>query len=82
VYPTGSLVELNTGEVAVVMAQNQVRRLRPKVVILTAQDKQPLADFRPIDLMMHQSDDEFAIDIARSLLVGEYGIDASALFLQ
>ncbi|MHB1056374.1 MAG: HD-GYP domain-containing protein [Rhodanobacter sp.] len=82
VYPTGSLVELSTGEVAVVMAQNQVRRLRPKVVILTAPNKQPLVDFRQVDLMMHQSDDSTAIDIVRSLLVGEYGIDASELFLQ
>ena len=29
-FPTGSLVELNTGEVAVVIEQNRVRRLRPE----------------------------------------------------
>lgn len=82
VYPTGSLVELSTGEVAVVMAQNQVRRLRPKVVILSKPNKQPLADFRQLDLMMHQADDASAIDIKRSLAVGDYGIDATDLFLQ
>jgi HD-GYP domain-containing protein (c-di-GMP phosphodiesterase class II) len=80
VYPTGSLVELSTGEVAVVMAQNQVRRLRPLVVILSTPNKQPVSDFRQLDLMA-QGHDRGAIDIVRSLVVGDYGIDASELFL-
>lgn len=80
VYPTGSLVELSTGEVAVVMAQNQVRRLRPRVAILSTPSKQPLTDFRPVDLM--SLGDKDAIDIVRSLATGDYGIDAEALFLQ
>ncbi|WP_158882350.1 HD-GYP domain-containing protein [Rhodanobacter sp. L36] len=81
VYPTGSLVELSTGEVAVVMAQNQVRRLRPKVVILTAANKQPTQDFRQVDLL-HHNDERAPIDIVRSLAAGDFNIDASALFLQ
>ena len=80
VYPTGSLVELSTGEVAIVMAQNQVRRLRPRVAILSAPNKQPLDDFRPVDLMKLGNKD--AVDIVRSLAVGDYGIDASRFFLQ
>jgi len=80
VYPTGSLVELSTGEVAIVMAQNQVRRLRPRVAILSAPNKQPLNDFRPVDLM--QLGDKDGVDIVRSLAVGDYGIDASRFFLQ
>ena len=78
VYPTGSLVELSTGEVAIVMAQNQVRRLRPRVAILSTPGKQPLTDFRPVDLL--SLGDRDAIDIVRSLVPGEYGIDASTLF--
>jgi len=95
VYPTGSLVELSTGEVAVVMAQNQVRRLRPKVVILTDADKQPVDDFRQLDLMNQgdvvkpSSKDKKkvpntvtrVIDIVRSLTSGDYGINAAELFL-
>lgn len=80
VYPTGSLVELNTGEVAIVMAQNQIRRLRPRVAILSTPTKQPLNDFRPVDLM--KLGDKDNVDIVRSLAVGEYGIDAATLFLQ
>jgi len=94
VYPTGSLVELSTGEVAVVMAQNQVRRLRPKVVILTDSSKQPVDDFRQLDLMnqgdMGKSSQDKKktsgvvtrmIDIVRSLTSGDYGINAAELFL-
>ncbi|MFA6230490.1 MAG: HD-GYP domain-containing protein [Rhodanobacter sp.] len=80
VYPTGSLVELSTGEVAIVMAQNQVRRLRPRVAILSTPGKQPLTDFRPLDLM--SMGDQDAVDIVRSLAPGDYSIDASTLFLQ
>ena len=79
VYPTGSLVELSTGEVAIVMAQNQVRRLRPRVTILSTPGKQPLTDFRQVDLMTPGGKD--VIDIVRSLAAGDYGMDVAELFL-
>ena len=47
VFPVGSLVELSNGEVAVVVAHNRVRRLEPKVLVLTGTDKSPLA--KPIE---------------------------------
>lgn len=81
VYPTGSLVELSTGEIAVVMAQNLVRRLRPKVVILSTPGKQPLADFRKVDLM-DQEKGKPTIHIVHSLGAEDYDIDASEFFLQ
>lgn len=39
IYPVSSLVELNTGEVAVVVEQNFIRRLLPRVMVLLAPDK-------------------------------------------
>ncbi|TAL86945.1 MAG: HD-GYP domain-containing protein [Rhodanobacter sp.] len=81
VYPTGSLVELSTGEVAVVMAQNQVRRLRPRVVILSTPGKQALEEFRTVDLM-DQVRGKPTIHIVRSLGAGDYDIDAREFFLQ
>ncbi len=33
-YPTGSVVELSSGEVGIVIEQNRIRRLRPKVLIV------------------------------------------------
>lgn len=38
-YPVTSLVELNTGEVGVVIEQNSVRRLLPRVMVLLNPDK-------------------------------------------
>jgi len=81
VYPTGSLVELNTGEVAVVMTQNQARRLKPSVLVLSTANKQPLREFRILNLL-EQPKSHYEITIARSLAVGEYGVDAAEHFLQ
>ncbi len=39
-YPVSSLVELNTGEVAVVIQQNQVRRLLPRIMLLLDPNKE------------------------------------------
>ncbi|MCB1590157.1 MAG: HD-GYP domain-containing protein, partial [Xanthomonadales bacterium] len=50
VYPTGSMVELTSGEVAVVTAQNPARRLFPRVTVLTHANKQLDPAFRQADL--------------------------------
>ncbi len=39
VYPIGSLVELNTGEVGIVLSVNRRFKLRPRVLIVTRPDK-------------------------------------------
>jgi HD-GYP domain-containing protein (c-di-GMP phosphodiesterase class II) len=39
IYPVSTLVELNTGEVAVVIQQNQVRRLLPRLMVVLSPDK-------------------------------------------
>lgn len=81
VYPTGSLVELSSGEVAVVTAQNRIRRLRPRVAVLTDPNKQPLENFRTLDLLDQQHGLDATV-IVRSLVAGDYGIDATEYFLQ
>ena len=84
VYPTGSVVELNTGEVAIVMAQNQARRLRPRVMIVLDPGKNPYPKFRELDLMIAAEGappGKAAVEIAASLDPGAYGIDPSDLFL-
>ncbi len=80
VYPTGSLVELSSGEIGVVMAQNHTRRLRPKVAVLTDADKRPLDDMRVWDLMA-QAEDDRAVMITRSLRPGDHGLDPAEYFL-
>jgi HD-GYP domain-containing protein (c-di-GMP phosphodiesterase class II) len=81
VYPTGSLVELTTGEVAVVMTQNQARRLQPSVLVLSTPNKRPLMEFYVFNLL-EQPKTFRPITIARSLAPGEYGTDAAEYFLQ
>ena len=81
VYPTGSLVELGSGEVAVVMGQNMARRLRPKVLLLTDPDKQLLGHFRMLDLMAQAEQAEAPIEIVGILAPGAYGLDPVQLFL-
>ena len=77
VYPTGSLAELNTGEVVAIMAQNAVRRLRPRVLVLTAPDGTMRSSFRTLDLLEASSD----IEIRRPLPDRHAGIDVSELYL-
>ncbi len=50
-YPAGSMVELNTGELAIVVEQYAERRLRPRVVIVTDSNKVPIADLKSLDLL-------------------------------
>lgn len=82
VYPTGSLVELNTGEVGVVMAQNQVRRLRPRLMLLLDTEKKPYEPYRDVDLMQHGVDlADGGVKIAQALEPGAYGLRPEELFL-
>lgn len=83
VYPTGSLVELSTGEVAIIMAQNPARRLFPRVTVLTKSDKSIDPAFRQVDLLLESMTPDPAnqIRIARALPPGAYGLDAAELYL-
>src|SRR5690606_10101341 len=47
IFPVGSLIELSSGEIAVVMAHNQRRRLEPRVMVLSDARHQRLA--RPFE---------------------------------
>lgn len=51
IYPVSSLVELNSGEVAVVIQQNQIRRLQPKVMLLLDYNKKRIHSPMTIDLI-------------------------------
>lgn len=76
VYPTGSLVELNTGEVGTVVEVNGLRRLRPSIVLLLDKNKEPLSEYVAMDL----SQMDRRISVSRGLMSGAYGIDMSQLF--
>jgi HD-GYP domain-containing protein (c-di-GMP phosphodiesterase class II) len=41
-YPVGCVVEMSSGEIAMVVEENEVQRLRPKVMLLTNPDKEKI----------------------------------------
>lgn len=61
-YPTGTVVELNTGEVGVVVEQNFGRRLKPKVMIVLDACKDPLGEPILIDLAEDEKRKQKMID--------------------
>lgn len=69
-YPTGTLVELASGEVGFVIQQNPRARLQPRVYILLDKDKQRVNEFKVIDLYANKK-----CCVVRSLRAGSYGID-------
>lgn len=82
VFPVGSLVELSTGEVAVVVSHNKVRRLKPRVLLLTSPDKTPSAYPIMVDLLYDPllGGEEPAF-IRRSLPSGAYGLNPRENYL-
>ncbi len=79
VFPVGSLVELSTGEVAVVVTHNKQKRLRPKVLVVTEEDKAPRKHPTIKDLIYDVSDSP--IYIRRGLPSNAYGIDPNEYYL-
>lgn len=82
-FPTGSLVELNTGEVAIVIEQNRVRRLRPKLMLLLGPDKLPVREHRTMDLrkLPGGQDEKGAYWIVKGLEPGAFGLDPKDYFV-
>lgn len=81
-YPVGTLVELNSGEVGIVIQQNQVRRLQPKVLVLLAPDKSLDKFPRLLDLLMQPTTAAGELyRIAKALPPDSYGIDPREFYL-
>ncbi len=82
VFPVGSLVELSSGEVAVVIRHNRVRRLQPTVLVIAGPKKQLLQRFRTLDLLNESTAQAGSqIQVRRGLPAGAYGLDTSACYL-
>lgn len=75
IYPIGSIVELNTGEIAVVVTMNRVRRLKPRVTLVLNANCTPINPPVTVDLMDHKTSDGRPCEIDRVLEPGIYGID-------
>ena len=75
IYPIGSLVELSTGGVGVVITINRARRLKPKVVLLLTANKKPLSRKVITDLAEHRDGLGREYKIKRVLPAGTYSIN-------
>lgn len=82
-FPPGTLVQLNDGSVAVVVAQNRRHRLKPEVLVVTDPEKNLLKDFRLLDLQMPVKSDwtDGPLHIDKGIEAGSHGIDPAEFFL-
>jgi HD-GYP domain-containing protein (c-di-GMP phosphodiesterase class II) len=78
IFPVGSLIELSTGEAAIVLEHNGVRRLEPKILVLTDPEKNLLQQPAMMDLMNTSVPD---VKILRGLADGAYGINYQNYYL-
>ena len=77
-YPIGTLVELNGGEVGVVIQQNRVHRSRPRVLLMLDERKRKVSGYQVIDL---REDAHKAVRIVRALPYDAYGIAENDYYL-
>jgi response regulator RpfG family c-di-GMP phosphodiesterase len=66
-YPTGTLVELSTNQVAVVTEQNYERRLKPKLLVLLDAQGQLLKKYLALDLYEDDQQKQALMDAGKKL---------------
>lgn len=81
-FPTGTIVELNTGEVGIVIEQNRVRRLRPKILLVLNAQHEPLSTNKIADLKKLPSDENHRRSrwIVKGHETGAFGLDPEDYF--
>ncbi len=82
-FPTGSVVELNSGEIGVVVQQNTTRRLRPKVIVVLDAQRNKHEKLVVLDLSKYVKEGNTKSDlwIAHELQPGAHGIQPNEYFL-
>ncbi len=80
IYPAGTLVELSSGEIGVVVAEYRTRRLRPQVLLLLDSDKRELSKPVVVDLQADSLEDgQPPPDIVKALEPGAHNLDLSRI---
>jgi putative nucleotidyltransferase with HDIG domain len=76
IFPIGSVVEMSTGSIGVVITANRQRRLRPRVALILSPDKKPYVPATIIDLMQVAQDPSgHPLEIRNMLPAGAFGIN-------
>lgn len=81
-FPVGSLVELNTGEIAIVLTHNRTQRFLPCIMIICDAGKKPYSTPLTLDLRTAgASPSGIQYAIVNDLPQGAYGIDPQKYYL-
>jgi response regulator RpfG family c-di-GMP phosphodiesterase len=85
VFPVGSMVEMASGHVAIVIQHNPLHRLEPKILIVTRRDKSPRPVPLQIDMLRHNARQNGLqsggrLKILRGLPDGSHGIAAQNFY--
>ncbi len=82
IYPTGTLVEMNTGQIGIVLSQNRIRRLFPKILLIHNADNIPYEKPHTLDLWEYaQKNKGHSLEIRRALEPSQAGIDPGDYYL-
>jgi HD-GYP domain-containing protein (c-di-GMP phosphodiesterase class II) len=82
VFPVGSVVELNSGEVGIVITQNLVRRLKPRVMVVLDAAGNPMHPHKILDLDKNPKvSPEEPYRIRRTLEQTKVQVDPRELFI-
>jgi hypothetical protein len=82
IFPLGSVVELNSGEVGIVIAQNIEKRLQPRVMVIRDAAGNPLKPQKLLDLSRGPKLAAGEIyRIKRTLEYGKAAVSAESLFM-
>ena len=83
IYPIGSTVELNTGEIGIVINTNPDRRLLPRVMLVRDQDKKPYEPPKIINLAQFCTDENVCkFEIRRVVKADLFSIDVRNYILR
>jgi HD-GYP domain-containing protein (c-di-GMP phosphodiesterase class II) len=81
-FPVGTVVELNSGEVGLVITQNLVRRLKPRVMVVLDPQGNPVRPHKILDLEKDpQAGPDEPYRIRRSMESSKVQVDPRELFL-
>jgi HD-GYP domain-containing protein (c-di-GMP phosphodiesterase class II) len=80
IYPNGNLVELNTGEVALIQSQDIKNRTQPRIILVLDPDKQHYPSYDSVNLSEYNRENpDFVRIIKTALGVGAFDIDPNAI---
>ena len=82
IFPVGTLVELSTGDYAVVLEQGRRRRLKPKVLVVSAPDKTPLEVPFVLDLLHGEGASTDRVPyIRQGLAAASFAVDTTEYYV-